>query len=175
MSRINEREKEKDKVVPIRNHVANYGDPYLLQMKPEEAAMCRECKAVFVCGRWQLHEQATDDLKKANKVIETLCPACQKTRDRQPGGIVTLTGGFIKEHETEIINLIDHENREAMGINPLERIMDIERSDSGLTIYTTNEKLAQKIGRSIHKAYAGEVEYKWSEDTKLVRVNWHRE
>lgn len=175
MSRMNAREKEKDRVVPIRNHVANYGDPYLPQMKPEEAAMCRECKAVFASGRWQLHEQAGDDLKKADKVVDTLCPACQKIRDHQPGGIVTLTGGFIKDHETEIVNLIENENRDAMAINPLERVIEIGRTDSGLTIQTTNEKLAQKIGRSIHKAYSGDVEYKWSEDTRLVRVNWHRE
>lgn len=172
MSRTNAREKVVP--IPIRNHIENYGDPYVLRMKPEEVAVCRECKAVFACGRWQLHERAAAELKKAGKIIETTCPACRKIHDHQPGGIVNLSGEFLRAHETEIVNLINHENREAMGINPLERIMDIERSDSGLTVYTTNEKLAQKIGRSVHNAYSGDVEYKWSEDTRLVRVNWYR-
>jgi len=164
-----------EKVMHIRNNIDNYGDPYLLEMKPEEAAICRECRAVFAGGRWQLYDQAGPELRRASHVVETLCPACHKIHDRQPGGIVSLTGRFLKEHDTEIINLINHENRSAMNINPLERIMDIERSEDGLTVYTTNEKLAQKIGRAVHKAYSGDVEYKWSEDTRLARVNWHRD
>lgn len=171
MRRMNAREK----VMHIRNNVHNHGDPYLLQMKPEEAAICRECRSVFSGGRWQLYEQAGDEIRKADKLIETMCPACQKIHDRQPGGIVTLTGRFVEAHQTEIVNLINHENRSAMQTNPLERIMDIERSSTGMTVYTTNEKLAQKIGRAVHKAYSGDVEYKWSEDTRLARVYWHRD
>lgn len=164
-----------DRVVHIRNNVQNYGDPYLLQMKPGETAVCRECRSVFSGGRWQLYEQAGDEIRKADHITAMICPACQKTRDRQPGGIVTLSGRFVNAHRTEIVNLIDHENRHAMQVNPLERIMDIQQSDNGLIVQTTNEKLAQKIGRSVHKAYSGEIEYKWSEDTRLARVNWHRD
>ena len=88
---------------------------------------------------------------------------------------MTISGVFAANHEQEIVNLINHENGLAMKINPLERIMDIERSEEGMVVYTTNEKLAQKIGRALKKAYDGHVEYKWPEDRKLVRVNWRRD
>lgn len=166
---------ERDAPTRIRNQIQNYGDPYLLDMKPDEVAVCRECRSVFANGRWQLESDAGRDLREARQVTEVLCPACQKIRDRQPGGVLTISGVFAANHEQEIVNLINHENGLAMKINPLERIMDIERSDQGLVVYTTNEKLAQKIGRALKKAYDGHVEYKWPEDRKLVRVNWRRD
>lgn len=171
MHRVNVRER----VVNIRNHVENYGDPCVLQVKPDEAAVCRTCGSFLAAGKWHLREQAGTDLRRAQRIVETVCPACQKVRDHDPGGIVSLGGGFVKSHRVEIMNLVNHENRLAIQNNPLERIIDIESSAEGLTIYTTNEKLARKIGRSVHKAYSGNVVYKWSDDARLVRVNWHRE
>ena len=165
----------REKFTHVNRKVEYYCDPYLMDMPPDEVAICRECHAVYANGLWKLEEQAKKDLDNAKKTTDTLCPACKKTRDRMPGGIVTLSGGFLDQHEDEIVGLINHENEGAMSINPLERIMDTERRDSEITILTTNEKLAQRIGRAVHKAYGGEVEYKWSKGTKLARVNWHRD
>ena len=92
-----------------------------------------------------------------------------------PGGVLKLTGDFVWEHKEEILNLIRNESGKALTTNPLERIMSIESSDGGIEITTTNEKLAQRIGKALHKAYSGTVEYRWSGDTKLARVLWHRE
>jgi NMD protein affecting ribosome stability and mRNA decay len=166
---------EKDMPVNIRNHVANFGDPYLLALDTGEVAVCQECKSVYAGKRWELPGQAAEDLAKATRIIETLCPACRKIKDRAPGGIVELTGAFVHAHESEIVNLIHNENNRAMEINPLERIMDIQKSDGGLTVQTTNEKLAQRIGRAVYKSYSGNVDYKWSEDNKTARVYWHRD
>lgn len=165
---------EREAPTRIRNQIQNYGDPYLLDMKPDEVAVCRECRSVFAGGRWQLESDAARDLREAKKITEVLCPACQKIRDRIPGGVLTISGEFSANHEEEIVNLVNRENAVARRINPLERIMDIERSEDGMVVYTTNEKLAQKIGRALKKAYDGHVEYKWPEDGKLIRVNWHR-
>jgi len=73
------------------------------------------------------------------------------------------------------MNLIRNESNKAQEVNPLERIMDMQFVGSDLEITTTNEKLTQRIGKAIHKAYDGTIEYKFSEDNKLARVNWHRE
>jgi 3-dehydroquinate dehydratase len=78
-------------------------------------------------------------------------------------------------HREEILNLVRNETKKADSINPLERIITMESDEEGMEITTTNEKLAQRIGRAIHKAYSGDLEYKWSEDNRLVRVNWHRD
>lgn len=164
----------RDKVVHIRRNIESYGDPYISELKPDEVAVCPECRSVYAGQRWQLESHA-GEYKKNAKVREVLCPACRKIRDRVPGGVVTLSGRFLHDHMDEIVHLINHENRRAMEINPLERIMDIEQTNGQLVVLTTNEKLAQRIGRVVHKAYSGDLEYKWSEDDKLVRVNWHRD
>ena len=62
-----------------------------------------------------------------------------------------------------------------MAFNPLARIVMLKEDENGFEVSTTGEKLAQRIGREVHKACSGTVEYKWSEDSKLLRVNWVRE
>jgi NMD protein affecting ribosome stability and mRNA decay len=165
----------REKFSHVNRKVESYCDPYLMDIPPDEVAICRECRSVYAAGVWKLESQAKKDVENAKRVTDTLCPACKKTRDRMPGGVVTLSGEFLKEHEQEIVSLINHENESAMEVNPIERIIDTERRDSEIVVLTTNEKLAQRIGRAVHKAYSGEVEYKWSKGTKLARVNWHRD
>ena len=101
-------------------------------------------------------------------------PACKKVRDNFPGGILKLKGTFLQEHIDEIMNLIRNEEQRAMGFNPLERIMDVNTTSKGVEITTTNEKLTQRIGKSIQKPYQGKVAYRWSDDTKLLRAEWER-
>ncbi|MGD0947698.1 MAG: hypothetical protein ABSA52_09720 [Candidatus Binatia bacterium] len=72
------------------------------------------------------------------------------------------------------MNLLANEEERAKGLNPLERIVRISEGDGIPTITTTNEKLAQRIGRALQKAFQGEVSYRWSEDTKYLHVQWAR-
>jgi NMD protein affecting ribosome stability and mRNA decay len=104
-----------------------------------------------------------------------VCPACQKIRHGYFEGEVTLaSGSFLTEHKEEILNLIHNEEDRAKGINPLERILSITEEKGKILVQTTNEKLTQRIGRLLEKAYQGKTEYHWSEDTKLLRVTWAR-
>ncbi len=159
----------------IRNHIDNFGDPYIVQAGPEETRVCSECNAIYSGQRWYLKEQVDAEKMRHIDVHFTVCPACRKIKDRSPGGIVHITGNFIREHKDDIMNLIHNEGDRAKATNPLERIMGIEGTDGNYEVLTTNEKLAQRIGRALHKAYHGTVVYKWSEDNKLVRVSWQRD
>ena len=161
--------------VRIRRNVASFDDPYINQHSPEGTTVCKRCGAVYAAGRWRLNDQVPDKIAFADRPAQTTCPACQKVRDRIPGGILKLTGGFVRSHQEEIMNLIRNETNRARTVNPLEMIMALGPITDGIEITTTNEKLAQRIGRALHKAYKGRVEYKWSRDTKLARVNWHRQ
>ncbi|MBI5739499.1 MAG: ATPase [Nitrospirae bacterium] len=150
------------------------GDPYLSQDMRYETAVCKRCNAAYQNKRWSFDESLLRRMNEWKVVNKVLCPACQKIKDRFPGGIVTLKGEFLREHKDEIMNLIRNEEERAMGFNPLERIMGINVVREGMELTTTNEKLAQRIGKSIYRAYHGKVGYKWSRDTKLLRVAWER-
>lgn len=89
--------------------------------------------------------------------------------------MVTLRGGYLRDHRDEILRLARNEEQRACGINPLERIMEIREDGSSLELLTTDGKLAQRIGREVRKACAGTLAYKRSEDTKLLRVVWVRD
>lgn len=149
-------------------------DPYLFSEGMNGVAVCKKCRAVFHNKRWSIDEDLYKSKIKEKNIKSIQCPACKKVRDNFPGGILKLKGAFLHEHKDEILNLIRNEEQRAMGFNPLERIMDINTTSKGLEITTTNEKLAQRIGKSIQRAYQGKVAYRWSDDTKLLRAEWER-
>lgn len=59
--------------------------------------------------------------------------------------------------------------------NPLGRIMEIKQEQDEISITTTEDKLAQKLGREIHKAHSGDLRYRWGHDENFVRVFWNRD
>lgn len=150
------------------------GDPYIVKTRNNVMAVCTKCHTVYFKKRWYIDEDLYQKKILMKKIEKVLCPACRKIKDNFPGGIVRLRGAFLNEHKDEIINLIRNEEERARGFNPLERIIKINNVDDGLEVTTTNEKLAQRIGKSLNKAYQGKVEYKWSNDTKLLRADWER-
>ena len=158
--------------VHIRRNVEGFDDPYRTEEQLPENSVCRECGNVYISGRWCGPDQAA---RKPEAAHEVVCPACRKLRDHLPSGVLRLTGQFVLTHKEEILNLIRNHTRKADSVNPMERVMSVETQTDGIELTTTNEKLAQRIGKAIHRAYAGQIEYKWSTDNKLARVNWHRD
>jgi NMD protein affecting ribosome stability and mRNA decay len=155
-------------------HFAKVNDPYMPRRSGHEMSICKECHAVYRGKKWFIDEEMYKANVKNKTTNMIVCPACLKIRDNFAGGVVTLKGGFLKSHEDEILNLVRNEGDRSLRDNPLERIMSINKIKGALEIQTTNEKLAQKIGKAVYKAYSGKLEYKWSEQNKFVRVNWNR-
>lgn len=160
--------------VHTRRNVQDYNDPYIQEENISEISVCRVCGSVSTQSRWYPKDQAPP-FKKSEAVHSVICPACRKQHDDFPAGVLTMTGDFVLRHREEILNLIRNQSEKAFGINPLGRVMSIKDTGDGMELTTTNEKLAQRIGKALHKAYSGEIEYKWSTDNKIARVVWHRE
>lgn len=144
-------------------------DPYQQKLGPKETAVCRKCGAFYRNKRWCIDEKLGGEA-----AASVTCPACQRMADNNPAGIVTLSGSYLVEHEDEILNAIKHAETRSRLKNPLGRIMEIKQENKVLTISTTEDKLAQKLGREIYKAHKGELHYQWSHDQHFVRVNWTR-
>jgi NMD protein affecting ribosome stability and mRNA decay len=151
-------------------------DPYRPRGASKKVSVCIGCRAVYMNKRWYADEALFNSSLGNPDTVKTACPACLKMRDNFPGGIVTLMGSYVLPHKQDVLNLVKNEEERARGFNPLERVMSIKENGHGsIIISTTNEKLAQRLGRAIKKAFHGEVAYHWSHDNKLVRVNWVRE
>jgi NMD protein affecting ribosome stability and mRNA decay len=150
-------------------------DAYLPKEGLKEVAVCTGCKILYWNKRWYLSEDESTKLSADMVRNEVLCPACRRMQDNNPAGIVTFSGDYLVKHENEILNTIKNVEEKARTKNPLARIMEIKQEGNVLTVYTTNDKLAQKLGRDIFKAHSGSLEYQWSKEYSFVRVNWNRQ
>jgi len=151
-------------------------DPYLPRGASQKTSVCGGCHSVYKSKRWYADPDLYDAAIKVPDTATMVCPACLKIRDNFPGGIVTLKGDYVLLHKHDLMNLIKNEEARAHGFNPLERVMSVSENGKGsIIISTTNEKLAQRLGRAVKKAFHGEVTYRWSHDNKLARVDWVRE
>jgi len=150
-------------------------DPYLPRGGSRKISVCGGCRSVYMNKRWYAAGVVDDTALTNPEAARIVCPACLKIRDDFPGGIVTLKGDYVLPHKQALMHLIKNEEERARGLNPLERVMSVKESGYGsLVIQTTNERLAQRLGRAIKKAFRGEVAYHWSHDNKLARVDWER-
>lgn len=159
-----------------RKNVTRETDPYTPMKAAPHAGVCPKCHAIRHGHRWVLDpETALAMLRRKEGVDISRCPACRKIADGFPFGMVTLDGAFLAFHRDEILAIVRNEERRAMRVNPMARIMSLAGDGGHLEIETTDEKLAQRIGREVRKACSGDLEYTWSDDVKLLRVHWVRE
>lgn len=143
-------------------------DTYLPKRGLQEGTLCKGCGIVYRNKRWQLESG------RENITCEVLCPACQRVEDHNPAGVVSLSGPYLAAHKEEILNSIKHMEAKSREKNPIGRIMDITEEDGHITVTTTEDKLAQKLGREVYKSQRGELHYMWSHDLNQVRVEWSR-
>ncbi len=159
-----------------RNKIYAENDPYLPPKGKALAgvAICKDCTAVYHSKKWFLDARLYEQKKGLKDINWVICPACKKTKENVPGGVVTLKGDFLQEHKQEIMNLVNNEDERSKKYNPLKRIMKINEKGNTVEILTTEGRLAQRIGTILFKAYDGEVEYKKHENAKFMRVEWRR-
>lgn len=140
-----------------------------------EPATCKRCGAVYANRRWTA-AQNTANIQTDQRAMQlTVCPACKQAADGEPRGFVYLDGAFVAGHRKEIENLILNEAKRASEDNPLARILELKEHDGHkLTVTTTTEHLAQRLGHAVEKAFGGEVQYNFSHENKIARVSWQR-
>ena len=140
-----------------------------------EPAVCSDCAAVYANRRWTT-SSSTPTNKGNGPVKTTLCPACKQQRTGEPHGFVFLDGDFFSVHGEEIEQLLRNETKRAAEDNPLARAMEFKRDEGHkLTVTTTTEHLAQRLGHALEKAFGGSVHYDFSHENKLARVSWRRD
>ena len=150
------------------------GDPYMNEKLSSGKVVCPRCYSFYINKRWHKDDKKLNNLLKDKEFKHSLCPACKKTKDKFPQGIVTLKGQFFAEHRDEILRLVANEEKKAVAFNPLDRIIEIKNNGSQAVISTTSEKLAQRIGKAVKRACNGTIRYSWSVENKMARVRWER-
>ena len=142
-------------------------DPYQTRKKPSDPSACTDCGARYRNGRWEWGDSPID-------AKPVLCPACHRSRDGLPAGILRLEGAFHLAHRAEILGLLRNiEEREAKT-HALKRIMSVEEQGETVTVTTTHPGLARSLGDALHHAYGGALDYHYPEAGTVLRVRWSR-
>ncbi|HEX9078659.1 MAG TPA: BCAM0308 family protein [Desulfuromonadaceae bacterium] len=149
-------------------------DVYLPKRGMKETAVCGRCHLVYQNKRWLMDEAEARRLLAENQANRGICPACRRMEDSLPAGIATFSGGYFGQHEREILDIIKNTESKSRVKNPLGRVMEIAQEGNVLTVSTTEDKLAQKLGREVYRAHKGELRFQWAQDQNMVRVNWQR-
>jgi hypothetical protein len=142
-------------------------DPYRGRGKLADPTVCTECSACYHEGRWTWHAAPAD-------AAQIVCPACRRVRDDYPGGYLALEGDFVREHEDEVVGLVNNIARRERQTHPLQRMIALERQEQGFLLTTTDGRLAQAIGNALHRAYEGTLDASWSNGQALLRATWRR-
>lgn len=145
------------------------GSPYYELRKYPEPTVCSGCGLVYHKGHW------TNSLTAPANANKELCPACKRTQDRNPGGLVYLDGSYLIARQEELLQIARNQERQAREQRPLQRIMWTKPNGSGVEIATTNVHLARRIGEALHHAHKGQLDVKYSEGTRFARVYWRRD
>lgn len=138
--------------------------------------LCPRCGAIWDGERWV--PEPEEELRKAfgdGRREERLCPGDLRLERKQVEGVVTLEGGFLESHFEEIENLVGRVARDARRRNVAARILSSTRGEGSLVIETTDEHLAEKIGKEVEKAFKGDLEIKWQKKDTFARVKWRRD
>jgi NMD protein affecting ribosome stability and mRNA decay len=138
--------------------------------KLPQVTACPSCGASYREGRWTWQPAPAD-------AHERTCPACERIAERYPAGVLRVEGKFAARHRDDLIGLVRNVEERERSRHPLKRIMRIATKRNGFVAETTDGKLAQALGKALHKAYAGELEHPpTTADTEnLVRVRWLRD
>lgn len=158
-----------------RGRSTTNADPYLPHKGLKEPACCSDCHAVYFGKHWIVNPQAYADLSTRPETRHTLCPACRKETEQYAQGVVTLRGDYFWKHEEEISNILTNVGNRSAAKSPLQHIVSIDRQGDAVTIETSDEKLAEQLGRAVHKAHQGKLQIHWSDGHDLCRVVWERQ
>lgn len=142
-------------------------DPYRNKKKYPEPAICRQCGAVFINGRW-----SWDSVEESKE--EVTCPACERINDQYPAGQISLQGPFLMDNREEILNLIHNVEKLEKQEHPMERLMEINREEEEIQITTTGVHLARRIGESLSSSYQGELDFQYGDGEQRILVSWSR-
>jgi hypothetical protein len=144
----------------------------------KEPARCEVCGDVYADRRWTKPDAERKETQHPHHrpPLITVCPACKRAREEVPSGFLHLDGVYLTAHSQEIEHLLRNEAERAAEDNPLARIMNWGKDERGrLTLSTTTEHLAQRLGHALEKAFSGEARYDFSHENKLAHVYWHRD
>lgn len=147
----------------------------VIKQEEGDVRACSRCKAISREKRWIRDPEMFHEALDAGRIEFTTCPGCQRLQEHMIDGVVELSGEYLKTHRDEAMGVIRRVEEDGYARNPTSKVAEVSQEDGKLYIQTTNKWLAEGIGKEIRKAFKGDLEIQWLEDSDFVRVYWRRD
>ena len=164
---------EKFGISDKRGRVMTSLDPFVSDEGFPEPPLCKDCQAYFHHKRWMNDPETYHQLQSDPHIHLITCQPAKKISEGYAEGFLTLRGSYLWKHEEEICRLLKNEEVKAFGRNPQERIIRMVRQE-GLVVETTEQRLAEHLGRVLHRPHQGELKIHWGAGPDICRVTWER-
>lgn len=141
-------------------------------------AVCPRCHAVFYDKHWHAWAKALLSLPLSLKAREEVCRACLlSSAGKSTGygyeGEVILAGLSGESLKQEVIRTAKNVARRALKRDPEDQIIKIEDLGKRVRITTSENRLAEAIGKEVDRAYkGGALKISFSKSDLPVRVYW---
>jgi NMD protein affecting ribosome stability and mRNA decay len=132
--------------------------------KPAETRVCASCGLIVQEGRWLRGPAPTGSVHLG------LCPACERIKEKQPGGTIRIHAGLIPYRE-EIEGMISHAEAAESAEHPLERLMAFEETRDGLVVTTTGIHLARLVANKLRRRFHGKLKVAYKKEEALFQVD----
>jgi hypothetical protein len=144
-------------------------DAYRPGAKPKGPVHCPQCGAVFVRGRWSWGAAPGGAAKLR-------CPACRRTNEGLPAGLISLSGTFFARHRKDVLARVRSCEAQEKAGHPLERVMAItEDGEGSVRVTTTSVHLARLIGHALEHAFKGDLSRSYDREDNRLRMRWRRD
>jgi len=130
---------------------------------------------VFDGHKWGYDKGLYEKIIKKEDVKSGLCPGCERVEKKMVDGVVLIKGDFLKDHKDEALNLIHNIAEKKRKKNVAARVFKMRETSEGFSIETTDQALAELIGKEFERAFSGKLDIQWLEGESFVRVNWERD
>lgn len=118
-----------------------------------QPTVCARCGAVFLRKTWR-HNHVLSDTQLERRYWG-FCPACQQMSQQEGQGrlLIKVSIGKREAIQQRILNIAQR----AAATQPERRVVSVERSNGGLEVLTSSQKLAHRLAHELKKAFGGRV------------------
>ena len=137
---------------------------------------CPEGDEVYYYKSWHHDLRDYPYLKETKPVYFKLCPFHQMKKNRQWEGEVRISD-VPEKYRERVLQTAENVSREAYRRDPMDRILNIKQSKKEITIYTSENQLAQKIARKITASFKNnftkpKISRAAGSDAVLIVMGW---
>jgi hypothetical protein len=143
-------------------------------------AVCPNCHALYFDKHWHSWSHASQVLPANHRLSEELCFACRslgagKKQGSEFGyeGEIVLSGFNDPALKLEVVRTAKNVASRALERNPEAQVIKIEDKGRTVRITTTDNRLAEAIGKEIDRSHkGGALNIRFSQEDRPVRVYW---